>query len=281
MKTAVPARAGYADRLLVAAAVAVCRLVTVFAWAGRAFALLAASPATLDALASLGGRGRSLWKISRARVFHQMVRAVPRLGAAASAMLLPDIPRGHGPCVYALVHSHWNALLSRRAVESEGPLVLASARWASRLEGLRLEPAPRGLRRLVGALRTGGSVAVMADAMEAGGERVCFLGRQTRLSTGAARIASAGRAPLVPVSAAFSGGRVRIRTGAPIPVDRSAEGIARATRELAAFFDRAVGQDADAWYRLLPFLAGAAPTSPASGNAGGSRLFVQRMPSAR
>ena len=282
MRARVPARAEYADRLLVAAAVALCRLVTVFAWAGRALALLVASPAMLGSLASLGGRSRSLWKISHARVFHQMVRAVPRLRDAAAATLLPDIPTGHGPCVYALVHSHWNVLLSRRAVESEGPLVLASARWAARLEGLRLEPATRGLRRLVGALRKGESVAVMADAMDSTGERVCFLGRQTRLSTGPARIASAGRAPLVPVSAAFSRGGVRIRTGAPIPVDSSAEGIARATRALAAFFDRAVGEDADAWYRLLPYLAaGAAPKTPASGNAGESPGFVQRMPSAR
>jgi hypothetical protein len=281
MKPGGPGRAGCADRLLVGAAIALCRLVTVFAWAGRVLALRIASPATLDFLASRGGRSRSLWKISRARVFHQMVRAVPRLGKAAAATLLPDIPTEHRPCLYALVHSHWNVLLSRLAAESEEPLVLASARWAERLEGVRLEPAPRGLRRLVGALRKGRSVAVMADAMDAAGEPVEILGRKTFLSTGAARIAAAGGVPLVPVSAAFCRGRLRIRTGAPIPLDRSGEGIARATRALAAFLDRA-GEDADAWYRLLPFLAAsAAPKPRPSGDAGRSRGFVQRMPSAR
>jgi hypothetical protein len=251
-----PARA--ADRILVALAFGVCRLVASFAALGRALTLVVVSPGTLTALRLRGGVWRSLWKTSFARVFHQLVRAVPRLAPAVEIVLLEALPRGDEPCVYALVHSHWNLLLARRAVNAGGPHVLASSRWADRLEGVRVDPGRRGLRRVVGALRTGESAAVMA-----------------------ARLAAAGRVPLVPIAVAISRGRVRIRRGSAILVDPSPEGLARATRALAAFFDAAIREDADVWYRFLPYLA-RRPADPLSGeDHRPRRRIAQRIPSAR
>lgn len=276
-----PRRGTIRDWILVAVAHGVCFLVASVAAAGRALALRVASPGTLSALAFRGGRWKPLWKISRARVFHQILRAAPRLARAAEAVLLAELPMGHEPCVYALVHSHWNLLLARRAVKSAGPSVLASPRWADRLEGVRVDPGARGLRRLLAGLRRGESAAVMADRWDDDGEPVEFLGRQIRLSNDAARLAAAGRVPLVPLAVALSRGRVRIRRGSAIRVDPNPEGLASATRALAAFFDVAIREDADVWYRLLPFLGRRTADPFSTGCAPRARGSVQRMPSAR
>jgi hypothetical protein len=274
-----PAKA--ADRILVALALGVCRLVASLAALGRAVTLVVVSPGTLAALELRGGVWRSLWKTSFARVFHQLARAVPRLAHAAEIVLLEHLPRGGEPCVYALVHSHWNLLLARRAVDIGGPHVLASSRWTDRLVGVRVDPGSRGLRRLVGALRTGESAAVMADRLDGRGEPVELLGRQTRLSNDAARLAAAGRVPLVPIAVAISRGRVRIRRGSAILVDPNPEGLARATRTLAAFFDVAIREDADVWYRFLPYLARRPADPLSSGGPRPRRRIAQRIPSAR
>jgi lauroyl/myristoyl acyltransferase len=125
--------------------------------------------------------------------------------------------------------------------------LLARVRWEGCLGKVRRVSPGEGLRELISHLDAGGSCAITVDHFGGRGSRgaqCTFLGREVRVSTGAARLAARLGIPLVPVTLEWTAGVLQVRVGSPIPAAPGPEG---AMRRVLKALSAGIRQDPASW----------------------------------
>jgi len=131
-------------------------------------------------------------------------------------------------------------------------------RFVAYREGLGFEVlatggGPEVYRTLVGRLRSGGLVCLVADRdLGASGVEVTFFGEAARLPAGPARLAAATGALLLPAFPHFTPDGWGVVIGEPIPVPERAgrDDVAKATQALADAFAEMIAREPHDWHML-------------------------------
>ncbi len=176
---------------------------------------------------------------------------------------------GRRPTLFAVMHmGNWDVLggayshacgPSHVVVDSLGHRALDSAVHRSRRR-LGMQPAAgaAGLRRVIGALREGGTAAVLFDRPPAGrdrGLRVELFGRAAQLSSTFGRIAHAAGAWVVPL-AAVRDLQAEFRFRALIDLDAAIGGDPQQiTQQTLDVFEPWLAAHPDQWYQFGRFFA--------------------------
>lgn len=125
-------------------------------------------------------------------------------------------------------------------------------REALGFEVVATDDGARAYRALHGRLRRGGVVCLLSDVdMSASGVDVTFLGRPARFPGGAARLAAATGALLLPVVPSYGPGGWEVDFGDPVPVPDRAS-VAKATQGLADAFGPLLARRPADWHMLQP-----------------------------
>lgn len=202
-----------------------------------------------------GGSWRAMRRIWHARFARETINGAMRMGLGEAVLRRFVLEKGVVPpsaCILAICHSPWGQALARWNAAHRVALVKAASRWERRAGGLRVGGAVGDHRRITRQLADGGRVALVVDGFTDGhGVAMQFLGAPVRVAPGAARIARATGVPLVPTTARYVRGLIRISFGAPI--DPAALGVAVATRRVVRAFDTTVRADPAGWDRILHF----------------------------
>ena len=202
-----------------------------------------------------GGSWRALRRIWHARLTRETINAAMRVGLHDAVLRRVVLEEGVLPpsgCVLAICHSPWGQALARWNATHGGALVKAASRWEGRTGGLRIGDAVGDLRRIMRQLASGGRVALVVDRFTEGrGIATEFLGAPVHVATGAARIALAAGVPLVPMTARYVRGWIRIAFGRPI--DPSMLGVPEAMRCVVRSFETEVRADPAGWDLMLHF----------------------------
>lgn len=231
-----------------------------------------AGPAELDALVHAGLRSYARYwcEVFRLPVLDPRAvhAAVDVRGAAPIFSALGD---GRG-VVVALTHSgNWDVagvwlVEALRAAGHDPSFTTVAARlrpeslyrrFVAYREGLgfevvSVEDGAAAYRALHGRLRRGGVVCLVSDVdLSASGVDVTFLGAPARLPGGAARLAAATGAVLLPVVPSFTPGAWAVDIAAPVPVpDRAA--VPEAVQGLADAFGPLLATVPQDWHMLQP-----------------------------
>jgi phosphatidylinositol dimannoside acyltransferase len=108
-------------------------------------------------------------------------------------------------------------------------------------------------RALTRRLRAGGVVCLVADRdLTGSGVEVSFFGEPARFPAGPARLAALTGAVLMPAYPHFSPDGWVVPIADPVPVDRTAESVAKATQAIADAFACLIAQAPQDWHALQP-----------------------------
>lgn len=247
-----------AARWLVGSAIlCLLRLCAVLATLVRYVALRQRYPAALEILGRCEGTAWS--SLYRTTLGHLVRRSLTFGPLERSDLLLRRglvlegehrLPRGG--CVLAFLHSPWLPRLTRLVVEHE-VRVVAGGRWSAALSELRTSRGVADLKDLSRTLKRGGRVALSVDNFdERGACALDFLGVPVRFDPGALRLASLAGVPVLPIDARLEAGRLRVRIGRPIRVDRH-RSCAQPVLRLLRHFEASVREDPMCWSRLHRF----------------------------
>ncbi|MGC1731241.1 MAG: phosphatidylinositol mannoside acyltransferase [Pseudonocardiaceae bacterium] len=148
-------------------------------------------------------------------------------------------------------HGEFSTVVERLAPEALYQRFVAY-RAALGFDIIPLTGAANPTRRLLGRLRTGGVVCLLADRdLTGAGTAVEFFGAAARMPIGPARLAAATGATLLAVGCWFTADGWGIRFHPPVPVpDRSA--VMRATQALADCFATDIAAHPQDWHMLQP-----------------------------
>ena len=197
--------------------------------------------------------GYSPWKVVYAVAAARLARRVQRAtgGRPSPAVVWPKtIPSS---CVIAFFHSAWDLVIAREVASRQYCLVRAGSDWAEDLGRQHVAWNAAGLRSLVRRVATGGRCAAAMDNFvddAAGG----LFGTRAGPNRGAARLAAATGAPLVPVWFVYERGVLRIDVGPPIAASTCACRQNEALHSAREFFENAVRRDPAGWPRIVSFL---------------------------
>ncbi len=233
-----------------------------------------AGPAELDALVHAGLRSYARYWCE---VFRLPAMDPRRVHAAmdphvrGAAPIFEALGRGRG-VVVALTHSgNWDVagiwlVEALRAAGHDPSFTTVAARlrpedlyrrfvaYRERLgfEVVSAEDGARAYRALHGRLRRGGVVCLVSDVdLSASGVDVTFLGAPARLPAGAARLAAATGAVLLPVVPSFTPDAWAVDIAPPVPVpDRAA--VRPAVQGLADAFGPLLARVPQDWHMLQP-----------------------------
>ncbi len=233
-----------------------------------------AGPAELDALVHAGLRSYARYWCE---VFRLPAMDPRRVHAAmdphvrGAAPIFEALGRGRG-VVVALTHSgNWDVagiwlVEALRAAGHDPSFTTVAARlrpeglyrrfvaYRERLgfEVVSTDDGARAYRALHGRLRRGGVVCLVSDVdLSASGVDVTFLGAPARLPAGAARLAAATGAVLLPVVPSFTPDAWAVDIAPPVPVpDRAA--VRPAVQGLADAFGPLLARVPQDWHMLQP-----------------------------
>lgn len=233
-----------------------------------------AGPAELDALVHAGLRSYARYWCE---VFRLPAMDPRRVHAAmdphvrGAAPIFEALGQGRG-VVVALTHSgNWDVagvwlVEALRAAGHDPSFTTVAARlrpeslyrrFVAYREGLGFEvvsaeDGARAYRALHGRLRRGGVVCLVSDVdLSASGVDVTFLGAPARLPGGAARLAAATGAVLLPVVPSFTPDAWAVDIAPPVPVPDRA-GVPKAVQGLADAFGPLLARAPQDWHMLQP-----------------------------
>lgn len=200
---------------------------------------------------------RAIWF---ARIAREGLRLLLALGFADAVLrrieVIGNVSAPGRNCVYAIYHTPWGRVLALWMARQSDGIVFSARRWMDRAGKAHVPCTWRGLRELVRRIEDGSSAAVTADHFAAAGDHsiaASMLGREVRVSTGAARIAAAGCVPIVPVITRYRAGKLEVIVGTAIDVKQC--GVADATRRVTAIFDAELRRDPSGWEQAHRFLS--------------------------
>jgi phosphatidylinositol dimannoside acyltransferase len=234
-----------------------------------------ATPAELDALVRAGLRSYARYwcEMFRLRAADApVVHARMDEGMSGTAPFFAALEEGRG-VVFAVPHSgNWDAagvwvvetlrrlghepvfttMAQRLRPESLFRRFLAY-RESLGFEVVAAEAGVAAHRALTRRLRSGGVVCLVADRdLTGSGVEVSFFGEPALFPAGPARLAALTGAVLMPAYPHFSPDGWVVPIADPVPVERTAESVAKATQAVADAFAQLIAQAPQDWHALQP-----------------------------
>ncbi len=174
-------------------------------------------------------------------------------GGRGCILAVPHMGSWDVGAAYAGVLGYRMAAVAERFPGSLDRAVVGSRR---RL-GVEVIPLDRATpRRVLAALAANSVVALLSDLHHEGGVEVEFFGRRVRLAGGPAGLARRAGAPVIPACVyPTTGGRYHVHLDPPLPAPAGSGGKAAEaalTQQVAARFERFIGERPEQWFAFKP-----------------------------